>query len=103
MKSMVRTRSREMPLQVVCEQRCRGRLHQVGHQFAPLVGVVLERKCFRVRCQEKVEGIQNRHFGDQSHLDLQFACLVREHQPRQIVALRVLLPIDEVIGGANLQ
>jgi len=59
MKSMVRTRSGIL-LQIIRNQGCGRRFDQAGHQFAPLVGIVFERKAFGVRCKEKVEGIQHR-------------------------------------------
>jgi hypothetical protein len=56
-----------------------------------------------MRFEEEIEGIDHRHFGDQINLDTQFPGFFREDQTGQIVALRILLPVDEMFLGANLQ
>jgi hypothetical protein len=59
--------------------------------------VVGERNFLGVRLKEEIEGIDHRHLGDQIDLDPELAGFLREHQARQVIALRVLLPVDEVL------
>ncbi|MDT4827529.1 hypothetical protein FQZ97_608780 [compost metagenome] len=89
--------------QVVGETRLGAVLDQVRRQLA-LFGVgVGEGNLFRIGLEEEVERVEHRHLGDQVDLDLQFAGLLREHQARQVIALRVLLPVDEVFAGRHLE
>jgi len=53
--------------------------------------------------QEEVERIDDRHVGHQVDRDLELPGLFRKHQPREVVALRVLLPVDEVLRGGDFQ
>jgi hypothetical protein len=53
--------------------------------------------------KKKIERIDDRHFGDEIDLDAKFTGGFEEHQPRQIVRLRVLLPIDEMLLRLNPQ
>ena len=62
---------------------------------------VAERIVVRFRLQEEVEGVVDRRFGHQVDLDAKLANLFREHEPRHVVALWVLLPVDEVRGGRH--
>ena len=55
------------------------------------------------RLQEEVERVDDRHVGHQVDRDLELPGLFRKHQPRQVVALRVLLPVDEMLGGRDFQ
>ena len=89
--------------QISADQRRGRRLDQVGHQFTPLVGIVFERKVLRIRREKEVEGIEHRHLRDQIHFDPEFSRFVRKHQAREVIRLRILLPVDEVIGRPHLQ
>jgi len=89
--------------QVAFDQgRCR-RLDEVRDQFSTVVGIVFEWELFGVGRQEKIKWIENRHLCDQIDFDFQFPGRLREHQPRKIVGLRILLPIDEVLGWRHGQ
>ncbi len=70
---------------------------QVRRQFALLFAGIREGDVLGVRFQKEVERVKHRHFGDQINLDTEFAGLFGEDQTRQVVALRVLLPVDEVV------
>ena len=59
-------------------------------------GLVDERKRFGRRFQKEVERIEDRQLGDQINVDQQLARPVGEDEPREVVAVRVLLPVDEV-------
>ena len=85
-------------LQIVCHQRRRWRLDQKRRELTALGCFVLEGEALRVGFQEKIEWIQYRHLGDQIHFDAQFPSRLREHDARQVVRLRILLPVDEVLG-----
>ena len=84
------------------ERRCRC-LDQVRHQLPALIRVVFEGKLFRVRREEEIERIDHRHLGNQIDFDSKLTGLVRKYQPRQIVCLRVLLPIDEMTRRLHLE
>ena len=82
----------------------RGRqLLQVGRQLHRLAFGVGEGNLLGIGLEEEVERVEHRHLGDQIDLDLELAGLLGEHQTRQVVALRVLLPVDEVAARLNLQ
>ena len=80
------------------------RLHaQVGEELARLLVAVHEGEPLGVGLEEEVEGVVDGELGDQVHLDAQLPRLVREDDARQVVALRVLLPVDEVMLGRDPQ
>ena len=60
--------------------------------------LVAERKVLGVRLEEEVERVVDGHLGDQVDLDAELAHLLREREPRDVVALRILLPVEEVLG-----
>ena len=101
-KSMVRLRSRGMLREVLLEQR-RRRRHRPGTAraracSAPLVG---ERKLLGVRLEEEVERIEHRHLGDQVDLDAQLVGLLREDQPREVVACGSCCQLMKCFAGAT--
>ena len=78
------------------------RLHaQVGEELARLLVAVHEGELLGVGLEEEVERIVDGELGDQVHLDAQLTDLVGEDDARQVVALRVLLPVDEVMLGCD--
>ncbi len=76
---------------------------QVRRELPPVGGVVVERELLGGGLEEEVERIDHRHLGDEIDLDAKLARLLREHEPREVVRLRVLLPVDEVFGGRDLE
>ena len=84
--------------QVFGELRRQRRLLHVGRELVRLLGLVLEREVLGRRLQEEVERIEHRHLGHQVDLDAHLGRRVGEHQPRQVVRLRILLPVDEMLG-----
>ena len=88
---------------VFLEQGRRRQLVQIGGQFVTFPILIGERDFLGMRFEEEIEGIDHRHFGDQINLDTQFPGFFREDQTGQIVALRILLPVDEMLLGANFQ
>ena len=71
---------------------------EMRRQLARLFGRVSERVVLGVRLEKEIERIVHRHFRHEVDFDAQFARLVRKHQPREIIRLRVLLPVDEVLA-----
>ena len=53
---------------------------------------------FGGRLEEEVERIVDGHFGHEVDLDAELVDLLGERQPRDVVALRVLLPVEKVTG-----
>ena len=100
---MVRLRSRGMRAQVFLEQRLAAEHDEVWREVALVHALVAERKSLGVRLEEEVERIEHRHLGDQVHFDAQLLGLLREDVARKVVSLRILLPVDEVIGRRDLQ
>ena len=63
-----------------------GALRRYGASSTQQLGLVRERKLLGARLEEEVERVEDRHLGDQVDLDLNSRRLLREHQPRQVVA-----------------
>ena len=70
---------------------------QVGLEVAPGLLGVAEGEGARGVLDEEVEGVDRGHVGDEVDGDVELAHRLREDQPRQPVAERVLLPVDEVL------
>ncbi|MNL26854.1 hypothetical protein D3C87_1484090 [compost metagenome] len=91
------------PRQEFREQRRGLVANAVRRQFAGQHIVIGEGELLGVGFQEEIERVVDRHLGDQVYGDLEFARLAREIQARQIVGERVLLPVQEVLGGFHRQ
>ena len=74
---------------------------QVRGEFVALGRVVAERETLGVRLEEEVEGVEDRHLGDEVDFDCEFGNALREHRPGEPVRLRILLPVEEVLGGRD--
>ena len=90
-------------VEVGLELRCERQGFQVRRQFLALVGCVGERDFLGIGLEEKVEGIEDGHLRQQIDFDTQLFGFFRKHQPRQVIALGVLLPVDEVLLGRDFQ
>ncbi len=66
-------------------------------------GIVSERKSFRLRFEEEIERVEHRHLRDQIHLDKEFARGLFKDEPRRVIRLRVLHPVDEMLLGRDAQ
>ena len=75
----------------------------VRRQIAHEVFVVGEREVLRVRVDEEVERIDDRHVGGQIDLDGELHRPLGKYQPGQPVAVRILLPVDEMVRRRDLQ
>ena len=78
------------------------RRERVGPQkrleLAQLRRLVGERELFGVRLEKEVERIVDGHFGHQVHLDAELVDLSGNVEARDVVALRILLPVQKVAG-----
>src|SRR5262249_46142081 len=83
--------------QVTLEERRQRLLAKVWREFCSLPRFVLERITLCVRVEKKIEGVDDRHLGDEVDFDAKVACGFWKHKSRQIVCLRVLLPIDKML------
>ncbi len=66
-------------------------------QFAGERRIVFERIILGVGFEKEIEGIEDRHFRDQIHFHEKLAGGFGEDQASEIVGLRILLPVDEVV------
>ena len=85
-----------------------GELHrpkrlEVGLELVQQQRIVLEWPLLGRLLDEEVERIDDGHVGDQIDADAELARLVGHHHARQEVAERILLPVDEVRLGRDLQ
>ncbi len=62
-----------------------------------------EGKHLRFRLQEEIERIDDVHFRHQVDGDGEMLRLLRDHDPRQPVGLRILLPVEEMLLWLDLQ
>ena len=69
---------------------------EVRGQVGPQPGLVLEREPLGVLLDEEVERVDHREVGDEPHRDVEMVDRLREHESRQPVPERVLLPVHEV-------
>ncbi|GJE58172.1 hypothetical protein MPOCJGCO_0251 [Methylobacterium trifolii] len=76
---------------------------EVGGEFPRQVRVVGEGPRLRVLLHEEVERVDHRHLGGEVHLDPQLVRLLREDEAGEPVAVGVLLPVQEVVLGRDLQ
>ena len=72
-----------------------------GLQFLGQPRLVDERNLLGRRLQEKVERVDDRHLGDEIDFDRQLCGRFGKYEPRQKIAVRVLLPIDEMLRRAG--
>jgi hypothetical protein len=57
----------------------------------------------RFRFEKEVERIDDRHFRMQIDLEFELDDVLVEYEPRQIVPVRILLPIKKVLGRLDAQ
>src|SRR4030095_10288174 len=65
-------------------------------EILPQRGVVREWELLRRRLEEEVERIEDGQLGNQVDLDTQLARLLGKHHTRQVIAVGILLPVDEM-------
>ena len=75
---------------------CRQRLQKKSQVFL-FQSLVLERILFRVRLEEKIERVDDRHVDSEADLEREMPGLFGKNETRQEIAVRILLPVDEMI------
>lgn len=85
------------------EARRGGQATVKGFEFVREGGVVPEGEVLGLGFQEEVEGIEHRHLGDEIDLDAEFAGGFGKDEAGEVVRLRILLPVEEVFFGRDLQ
>ena len=75
---------------------------EVGFKLLPKQSVILKRILLGVLFDKEIERVDDRHFGNQMNADFQFTHWLWKHDPRNPVAKGVLLPVNAVIGRANV-
>ena len=81
-----------------------GRLErEIGRKVVAQFGVVAERKLVGVRLDEKVERIDHLEIGEEIDRDGKLGGLLGKDEARDPVAVRVLLPVHEVLFGRDLE
>src|ERR1700730_8637379 len=66
-------------------------------------GLISERKLFGIGFDEKVERVDDRKFGGQIDLDLELRHFLWKDEPCLPIAMRVLLPVYEMLRRRHLQ
>ena len=66
-----------------------------------LFGRIRKREFLCLGLQKKIKRIMNRHFGDEIHFDAKLGGLFGEDHAGQIIGLRVLLPVNEMLTRHN--
>ncbi|CAB4583968.1 unannotated protein [freshwater metagenome] len=89
--------------QVLPQCRSERHLAMIRLQLVSQHRVVFEGHSLRLRFQEEVERIVHRHLRHQIYFHAELRRFLRKHQTREVVRLRVLLPVDEMLAGRDLQ
>ncbi len=76
---------------------------QIRRKFGLEVVGVRERKAVGGRLDKEIERIDHGHLRREIDLDLQLGGLFGEDEPRQPVALRILLPVHEMVWRRHLE
>ena len=76
---------------------------EVRREIVPQHVVVRERVALRRLLDEEVERVDDREVGDEIDRDGELARRLGEHEAREVVAERILLPVDEVFLGRDRQ
>lgn len=76
---------------------------QERHQVVQQCRMIRERKLLGVGFQKEVERVNDRHLGDEVDFDDQLLSSLGEHQPSDIIAVRILLPVHVMTGRLDPQ
>ena len=87
---------------VVGETRTGRLLDEIGRELLGEFARIRKRILAGRRIDEEIERIDYRHIGEQIDGDAEFGGLLRKHETGKPVAVRVLLPIHEMLGGCDL-
>ena len=87
----------------VLEQRAGWLELQVGFEFLGYARFVSERELLGLWLEEEIERIEHRHLGDEVHLQPELARSFRHHDSSEVVAERILLPVEEMRSRLDAQ
>ena len=86
---------------------CKARAERFGievrRELRLQFGLMSEGKLLGIGFDEKVERVDNREFGGEIDLDLELRHFLRKDEPRLPIAMRVLLPVHEMLRRRHLQ
>ena len=99
----MRVVSRDRPATNCLEQRPERFGDEIGGKLRLQFLGIGERKFLGIGLDEEVERIDDREFGGQIDLDAELVGLLRKDEARQPIAVRVLLPVHEMLGRRHLQ
>ncbi len=88
---------------VTLQIRTCGVRHQIGRQLLLQVIGVGEGPVLGAFLDEEVERVDDRHVGDEIDRDGKFRRLLRHHDTRQEIAERILLPVEKMRLGRDVQ
>ena len=71
---------------------------EIGRKLVAQIRRIGERKYLRIRIDEEVERVEHLHVGQEVDRYRELRGLFGKHEPRQPIAVRVLLPVHEMIG-----
>ncbi|MNH95825.1 hypothetical protein D3C73_484780 [compost metagenome] len=95
---------RHVEMLQIFDQGRAGRLgDHVDREVLDQVFRIFERPSGGLFLDEKIEGVVDRHVGDKIDLDLEFRYRVRENEPREIVAVGILLQVYKMVFRRDLQ
>ena len=80
------------------EQVASDRRREVRREFCDEDGIVREGERLRLGIEEEVEGVHGDEISDEVDSQGELPRRLREHDPRQLIPLRILLPIEEVVA-----
>ena len=89
--------------EVFREQRSGFHGRQIRREFDLQVIGIGKRKTVGIRFDEEIERIDHGHLRREIDLDLELAGFLRKDEAGQPVALRILLPVHEMIGWRDLE
>src|SRR5262245_13033497 len=89
--------------QVTLEERRQRLRTKVRREFWSLPRFVLERIILGVRFEKKIERVDDRHLRHEVDFDAKLTRRLEKYKARQIVRLRVLLPVDKMLGRFDPQ
>ena len=76
---------------------------EIGGEFELQVIGVFEREFFGIGLDEEVEGVDDRELRREVDLDLELRHRLREDKAGEPVAVRILLPVHEMLVGRHLE
>ena len=91
------------PGEVGGKQRTGLRGRKIGRELGLEIVGIGERKTVGIGFDKKIERIDHGHLRREIDFDPELGGLFRKDEPREPVALRILLPVHEMIGGRDLE